>query len=119
MAYAPNRALTDGESPYFSVDVSSARKRLDTSEISYLSSTVPETLVEGLKLVRSSELERKEVYVLSDLTLRSWSNADARKIEKQLGEDGPTIYVIDTGAESAVNFSIHGRPLTVNVDGRI
>ena len=99
--------LTDGESPYFSVDLSAAKKRLETSEISYTPATVPEAMLEGLKLVRSSELERKEVYVLSDLTLRSWSGADTRKFEKMLEEDAPSIYVIDTGAESPVNFSIN------------
>ena len=119
--------LTDGESPYFSVDVSSAKKRLETSKVSYTPSTVPETLVEGLGLLKSSELERKELYVLSDLTLRSWSNADSRKIKKQLDEKAPSIYVIDTGSESPVNFSINAiriesttlaqnEPLQIEVD---
>ena len=99
--------LTDGESPYFSVDVSAAKKRLETSEVSYTPTTVPESLLEGLQLVKSSELERKEVYVLSDLTLRSWSGADTRKFERILKEESPSIYVIDTGSESPVNFSIN------------
>ena len=38
--------LTDGESPYFSVDVSAAKKRLETSEVSYTPTTVPESLLE-------------------------------------------------------------------------
>jgi hypothetical protein len=98
---------TDGDSPFFSVDVSAAQKRLKTTSPSFISASVPEAISEGLKLLGAAEQERKEIYVLSDLTLRSWSNADAKKIENLMKKSQPTIYVLDVGTENTVNFSVN------------
>ena len=99
--------FTDGDAPYFSVDVSAAKKRLETSQVSYTSASLPDALSEALSLIKSTDLDRKEIYVLSDLTLRSWSGGDAQKMEKQLQENGATIYVLDVGTENPVNFSVN------------
>lgn len=99
--------FTDGDAPFFSVDVAAAQKRLETSQVSYTSTSIPAAISEALSLIKSADLERKEVYVLSDLTLRSWSGGDAQKIEKQMQEERPTIYVLDVGTEKPINFSVN------------
>ncbi len=99
--------FTDGDTPYFSVDVSAAQKRLQTSQVSFTSTSIPSSLAEGLQLIKSSDLERKEVYVLSDLTVPSWSGAESDKISKLLTENQPTIYVLDVGSEQTMNFSVN------------
>lgn len=99
--------FTDGDAPFFSVDVAAAQKRLETSQVSYTSTSIPGTISEALSLIKSTDLERKEVYVLSDLTQRSWSGADSEKIKKQLEEERSTVYVLDVGTENPVNVSVN------------
>lgn len=99
--------FTDGDSPYFSVDVAAAQKRLKTSQISFTSTSISTALVEGLSLIKSSELERKELYILSDMTARSWSGTESDAIPKLLQENQSTIYVLDVGAEQTLNFSVN------------
>lgn len=96
---------TDNDTPFFSVDVSSAKKRLATLDITYGGSFVPDSVVEGIKLLEKAEQERKEVYVLTDLTARSWATENlsvSRELMKK--NDGITAFVIDVGVESTQNF---------------
>ena len=101
---------TDKDRPFFSVDVSAAKKRLATLDIAYASGFIPETLNDGIKLLEKARHERKEIYVLSDLTARSWTtdnaNSTLRLMEKN---EGINVFVIDLGVENPQNFLL-GNP---------
>ncbi|MEM7453515.1 MAG: BatA domain-containing protein [Planctomycetota bacterium] len=98
---------TDGDKAFFSVDVGAAAKRAGTLELSYVPSGIPEALADGMKLLEDSELERKEIYVISDLTVGNWSVDQAAEIGRIM-ERNPDInvFVVDVGVEDPVNFSI-------------
>ena len=98
---------TDGDRPFWSVDIGSARKRVETLETTYLSSYIPESLSRGIRKMLESKLERKEVYVITDLTARSWTGADACDALEQLADvEGVGRFVIDVGQADLNNLAL-------------
>ena len=94
------------EHPFFSVDISAARKRLNTLDINYIAAPVPETLERAIRFLADSGFERKEIYVFSDLAKVAWaSSGDSLK---RLLEQHPdvSIFVIDVGVEAPQNYSL-------------
>ncbi len=77
----------------------------------------------GLDLVLASELERKEIYVMTDLMSSSWSAAQA-DLPKMLEEHAAEVLVqlIDVGKEDTANYRL-GNPIadfeTVPVGGEV
>ena len=97
---------TDDEFPFFSVDISAARKRLNTLDINYATSPLPETMERAIKFLADTEFERKEIYVFTDMTRVSWnSSGDSLK---RLLERNPdvSVFVIDVGVEDPSNFAL-------------
>ena len=89
---------TDGDQPFYSVDVGAAKKRIETLDTSYESSFIPKSLSIGLKLLKDSELERKELYVITDLTRRGWTGGETSTVLKQLKDNEDiAAFVIDVG----------------------
>ncbi len=98
---------TDGDQPFYSVDISAAKERIKTLETSYQSSFIPEALNLGIKLLNESEQERKELYVITDLTRRGWTGGETGTVLKQLKENEDiAAFVIDVGVKNPKNFSI-------------
>lgn len=66
----------------------------------------------GLDLVLASDLERKEIYVVTDLSTTSWP-ASAGELSELLGSHAEEVLlqVIDVGAEDQVNYRL-GDPET-------
>jgi hypothetical protein len=96
---------TDNDSPFFSVDVSAAKKRLATLDIAYESSFIPDALADGIRLLEKAPQERKEVYVLTDLTARSWAaESTGATFELMKRNDSINVFVIDVGVKDAQNF---------------
>ena len=103
---------TNDEVPFFSVDLGAARNQLDNLEFDFVSSSVPERLAQGLSLFQDSIHERKEVYLVSDMTKRSW-RSDGVSLLKQLElEPTVSVFVVDVGLETVTNFSL--APLELN-----
>lgn len=97
---------TDTEMPFFSVDPGAARNRLENLEIEYLNLPIPDRVAAGMELLEDAIHERKEIYVLSDLSRRSWDSA-TQSLASQL-ERSPEIslFVIDVGQQEANNFAL-------------
>ena len=98
---------TDNDTPFFSVDTAAAGKRLSKLDIVYQSATIPETLARALPLIEKSELERKEVYIFTDLTQKSWSVGRTDAALKRLAEgDDVSVFVIDVGIKDPRNIAL-------------
>ncbi len=98
---------TAGDRAFFSVDVGAARKRAETLEIGFNSGTIPDALASGLRLLEKAAQERKEVYVISDMTTRSWNTETSDGIGLLMERNpGINIFVIDVGVEQPANFSL-------------
>lgn len=112
---------TDGDDPFFSVDVGAARQRIAALETVFLTSSIPETLRRGMKTLDESELERKEVYVITDLTRAGWTDDAAGDLKKVLDDrEDVALFVIDVGTEQPSNFQLGSLELdrtTITTDG--
>ncbi len=95
------------ENPFFSVDISAARKRLNTLDINYASEPLPDSLQQAVKfLSEKTDFERKEVYVFTDLTRVSW-NTSGDSLRLALEEHPEvSLFVFDVGVEDPQNFSL-------------
>ncbi|MDP6445340.1 MAG: hypothetical protein QF805_16190, partial [Pirellulaceae bacterium] len=89
----------------FSVDFAAARKAVRRLKTVGAPRSMGEVVQEGLKLLRTAELERREVYIFTDLTQAAW-NGSSQSIELQAGDEGVSVYVIDVGVDEATNFSL-------------
>ncbi|HMO14043.1 MAG TPA: BatA domain-containing protein [Pirellulaceae bacterium] len=98
-------AIPDGSEPFFSVDISAAEKRLETLNIDFAANALPTAIGPALKLLAESTNERRELYIVSDLTRRSWR--DHRNLA-QLVDRYPTIsiYLIDVGVDNPRNAAV-------------
>ncbi len=106
---------TDGQQPFFSVDLGAAKNRIDNLRVNYLSSFIPQSLAAGLQLLNQAIHERKEIYILTDLTRRSWNGGDANLVLKKLEDDPATsLFVIDVGVETPTNFMLS--PINLSAD---
>ncbi|MFK7768935.1 MAG: BatA domain-containing protein [Mariniblastus sp.] len=98
---------TDNDQPFFSVDVAAAKRRIKTLEINYSGTTIPKTMLEGVQLLAKATQERKEIYVVSDLTEVSWVGDSPGQLIRLLDKYKETsLFVIDVGVEEATNFSL-------------
>ena len=96
----------DGQPPFFSVDIGAARKRLDTLETCFDCTPLPETIEAAARFLKDVQQERKEIYVLGDMTRNGWS-AGSDSLKRFL-EERPDIslYLLDVGVSEPVNYSL-------------
>ena len=100
-------ASVDGDNAFFSPDRSAALRRLDSLKTSFAPRTVPETISRAWPLIEQSPLQRKEIYVLSDLTRNGWKTGGAQKELDRLSEDkSVSIFVVDVGVDQPNDFSL-------------
>jgi len=99
---------TDNDTPFFSVDTAAAGKRLSKLDIVYQSATIPKTLERALPLIEKSELQRKEIYIFTDLTQKSWASDRTDAALKRLASsDDVNVFVIDVGVKNPNNLALH------------
>ena len=98
---------TDNDTPFFSVDSGAASKRLSKIDIVWQSATIPQTLGRALPLLEKSDLERKEVYIFTDLTRKSWAAETTEAAVKRLAKnEDVSIFLIDVGVQEISNFAL-------------
>lgn len=91
----------------FQVDRGAALAQIDRLEIVANSQPLSRVIEEALRLVGQSELDRKEVYIFTDLAEAAWPPEAASRVKSRLEElHGAGIYVIDVGVEKPVNFAL-------------
>jgi hypothetical protein len=113
---------TDGDSPYFSVDVGAADRRMTKLETNYTGAKIPSAVEQGLETLKTSPHERKEIYILTDLTAESWTGDGSKKLTRMLKQSPElSLFVVDVGVDSPNNFSLGQIRLSaveISADGR-
>jgi len=100
----------------FQVDRGAARQQIDRLAAVANSRPVAETVEEAARLLGESELERKELYVFTDLARGAWPADAASGLRGRLGKlDGVGIYVIDVGVENPANYGLGELHLSAQV----
>ncbi len=88
----------------FEVDLYSAAERIDRTASNPEGRSVGESVVAALRLLKSSELETKELYVFSDLTSPGWPREKIASVRSQA--EGIGVYVVDVGGTETNNSGI-------------
>ncbi len=100
----------------FQVDRGAARQQIERLAAVPNSRSLSEAVEEALRLLGESELERKELYVFSDLARAAWPADTLSALQSRLKElEGLGVYVIDVGVENPVNYSLGELRLSAQV----
>jgi len=68
---------------------------------------IPSKISQGLDLLETSSMDRKEIYIVTDLTTESWTGENTQKLIRQLKRNPEySLFVIDVGVDSPSNFSL-------------
>ena len=98
---------TDNDRPFFSVDIDAAERRLETLQTNYSGSSISKSLLQGLQILDNAPQERKEIYIITDMTRQSWQGENAKPIIRRLEKMvGSSLFVVDVGVENATNFGL-------------
>ncbi len=99
--------LTGAPIGALSLDPATAKGQVDILQPQALHIDLAARLRTAIDLVLASDLERKEVYIVTDLTKPSWSTADASLAEtiKQHAKE-VLVQVIDVGTENSINWRL-------------
>jgi hypothetical protein len=91
----------------FQVDRGAARQRIERLEVVPNSQPLANVLDEAIRLLKESKLERKELYIFTDLSQGSWPPNRAAQLRERLATlPGVGIYVIDVGVKDPVDFAL-------------
>ncbi len=97
----------------------SANRQLENIKLEGRSSDLPGRIRAAIELVRSSKIERREVYVLTDLSANAWSATDASVVSEMLKpkpDQLPVlVQVIDLGTARRENWTLSGLKLSQDV----
>ncbi|MGO8751367.1 MAG: BatA domain-containing protein [Thermoguttaceae bacterium] len=91
----------------FQVDLGAARHRIEKLETTSNAQPLTSMLDEALRVVGQSELDRKEIYVFTDLARAAWPADAAPTLKRRIAET-PDVgaYLIDVGVSDPVNFAL-------------
>ena len=91
----------------FSVDRAAARAQLEKLSFTSIARPLADGMQDAAALLKQSELERKEIYIFTDLSSRQWLGSNAAQWKKHLsGLEDAAVYVFDVGVAEAMNYSL-------------
>ncbi len=91
----------------FQPDRGAAKDRITRLESISNSQPLPVVIESAIKLLRQSPLDRKEIYIFTDLSRGAWPSEQSLRMQQQLTELGDVaLYLIDVGIREPVNFGL-------------
>jgi len=91
----------------FQVDRGAAKHRIEHLSAVANSQSLLTTLDEAVRLVEQSELERREIYVFTDMARVSWPSQSATQLMDRLARMPDVgIYLIDVGVDDPTNTAL-------------
>jgi hypothetical protein len=100
----------------FQVDLGAAKHRIKRMEPAAHVRPLAAVLVDAARLLATSELTRREVYLFTDLTRVAWPEEAASRLREQLGRSSEVgVYLIDVGVPSPTNTALGDLKLSAQV----
>ena len=91
----------------FAVDVGAARQRIERLDAESMSQPLSQAIEAAVDLLATSEKQRKEIYVFTDLSQAAWSAETTRDLATRMTEQpGLGIYLIDVGVRDPQDFGL-------------
>ena len=95
---------TSGDAAAFSPTIAAAAARIDRLAATTPAVSLAQSLAAGLRLLDSSGIPRREIYLFTDCSRGAWDNAPPLDIAAS--HPDTSLLVVDVGATSARNFAI-------------
>jgi hypothetical protein len=100
----------------FQVDLGAAKHRIKRLEVAAHVRPLASVLVDAARLLETSELPLREVYVFTDLTRVAWPEEAASRLREQLGRSSDIgVYLIDVGVSHPINTALGDLKLSAQV----
>ncbi len=100
----------------FQVDLGAAKHRIKRLESATHVRPLASVLVDAARLLETSELARREVYLFTDLARVAWPEEAASRLREQLGRSSDVgVYLIDVGVEHPINTALGDLKLSAQV----
>ena len=91
----------------FQADRGAAKQRIRQLETVANSQPLAAAVEDAALLLKESKLDRKEIYIFTDLARGAWPREAASQLQQRLGDLGSVgLYIIDVGAERPTNVSL-------------
>ena len=104
---------TTGGPAAFSPTIAAATARIERLAAATPGTTLPGAMAEGLRLLESSQLARREMYVFTDCSRGAWS--DATPLDLATSHPDVSVLYVDVGAGTVRNFALESVELAGDV----
>ncbi|NMC20905.1 MAG: hypothetical protein GYA33_10850, partial [Thermogutta sp.] len=91
----------------FAVDRAAARTQIARLPVSLRPASLPETIVKAQELLKTSSLERREIYIFTDLAATAWPEDQIPQAKRVLEDEKRTgVYFVDVGVPQPEDAAI-------------
>lgn len=98
------------DEPFNSVDVAAAAKRISSLSIAPNSVSMPDRIDAAIDLLESdeqTEAKPREIYIFTDMTLKSWQSKRAKQVELRLDDlKDISLYLVDVSVKNPTNYQL-------------
>jgi hypothetical protein len=103
----------------FAVDPGAARQRIERLDDDGATQSLSIAMESAIELLETSQKERKELYVFTDLSRATWSTEATRGLaDKLAAQTGLGIYLVDVGVRNPQNYGLGETHLSGEVVSR-
>jgi len=98
---------SSGRQQVFAIDFAAARKTVDRIQLNSVTRPLADVVRDGIDLLETSRLPRKEIYIFTDLTQGAWQDSSQLKtvLEQEQHAD-VLVYLVDEGVTDPFNFAV-------------
>ena len=96
---------SSGRQQVFAIDLAAARETVERIQLTSVGRRLADVVRDGIDLLETSGIPRKEIYIFSDMTQGAWQ--ESSQLKKVLEQHGDVlVYLVDEGATEPVNFAV-------------
>lgn len=96
---------SSGRQQVFAIDFAAARETVDRMQLTSVARPLADVVRDGIDLLETSRLPRKEIYIFTDLTQGAWQDSSRLKAVLENHAD-VLVYLVDEGVIEPVNYAV-------------
>ena len=96
---------SSGRQRLFAIDSAAAREAVERLKLTSVARPLGDLIRDAIDLLETSNRQRKEIYIFTDLSQGAWQNSSQLKRELEKHSD-LLVYLVDEGVTEPLNFSV-------------